>query len=65
MPSEVLIKADTFDLTALDIATRYEIYLNNKEKGLKPAPKQLSQEEMLAMIKRVKERDSGKHNSKR
>ena len=61
LPSEVLLRADTFDLHVLDLATRWEIRQNQKARGEKPQDnrKMPTQEEMMAMIKRVKERKDG------
>jgi hypothetical protein len=59
LPSEALAKASTFDLYVLDCHTRYVKYQQDSEQarsqGL-PPPKQLSQEQMKAMIERVKNR---------
>lgn len=65
LPSECLVRASTFDLYILNTSTKWENHKREEEarrsQGLNPSPKRpnLSQEEMLAMIKRVKERNSG------
>jgi hypothetical protein len=53
LPSEVMNKASTFDLVVLDAAIGFEVYLQNKSEGKKEAP-QLSQEEMMKMMERVR-----------
>jgi hypothetical protein len=57
LPSEALCRASTFDLYVLDCHTRYVRYQHNKEHakshGL-PAPQQLSQDQMKAMIQAVR-----------
>ena len=53
LPSEVMVKASTFDLVVLDAAIGFEVYLQNKADGKKEAPK-LSQEEMMAALERVR-----------
>jgi hypothetical protein len=40
LPSEVLVKATTFDLEVLDIACSYEAYKHNKAQGKTPEVKQ-------------------------
>lgn len=58
LPSEVMREASTFDLTVSQIAIDYENYINEKEQrrsqGL-PAPKKLTQDEMLDMIKKARD----------
>ena len=53
LPSEVMSKASTFDLVVLDAALGYQNYIQDKADGKKEVPK-LSQEEMMAEIKRVR-----------
>ena len=53
LPSEVMSKASTFDLVVLDAALGYQNYIQDKADGKKEVPK-LSQEEMMAQIKRVR-----------
>ena len=59
LPSEVMERANTFDLYVMDIATRYERYQQQKSqdgfgKG-PPTPKRMpSTKEMMEMLKRAK-----------
>ena len=53
LPSEVMIKASTFDLVVLDAAMGFQSYLQDKADGKKQTPK-LSQEEMMAAMERVR-----------
>ncbi len=53
LPSEVMTKASTFDLVVLDAALGYQNYMQDKAEGKKTTPK-LSQEEMMAAMKRVR-----------
>lgn len=53
LPSIVLREADTFDLHIADLSNRYENYKQELRDG-KVKPKELSQQEMLNMIKKVK-----------
>lgn len=62
LPSECLLRADTFDIEVLHVSARWEQHqreaINRQSQGLGPAPKspKLTQEQMLGMIKTVKER---------
>jgi hypothetical protein len=60
LPSEALERATTFDLYVLDVYNRRQNYEQEleeaKHRGSAPPPKKLSQEELLAMFNRVKER---------
>jgi hypothetical protein len=53
LPSEVMEKASTFDLVVLDAALGYQSYIQDKAEGKKQTP-QLSQEEMMAAMERVR-----------
>lgn len=57
LPSEALDRASTFDLYVLDTFHRYQRYQENKQRTnpSAPIPRQMSQEEMKAMIKRARE----------
>jgi hypothetical protein len=61
LPSEALDRASTFDLYVLDCHTRYVKYQQEREQaksqGL-PPPKQLSQDQMKAMIERVRSKQA-------
>ena len=58
LPSQVLAEATTFDLAVLDISAKWERYQHDKANGkLKPAGADLSQDEMLAMLQRVREQN--------
>lgn len=49
LPSEALERATTFDLYVLDVSTKWEHHRNDLANG-NTKPKQLSQEELLAMM---------------
>jgi hypothetical protein len=53
LPSEVMVKASTFDLVVLDAALGYQTYIQDRAEGKKTTPK-LSQEEMMAAMERVR-----------
>lgn len=56
LPSEALDRASTFDLRVLEIQSQWERRQRDIAEGktsVKPAPK-LSQDQMLAMIERVR-----------
>ena len=54
-------QASTFDLVVMDIGRRYEHIEDQKRKGTyRPKKPQLTQEQMEAMLKAVKERANGK-----
>lgn len=59
LPSELLSRANSFDVFVAETAVGYENYLNKKEsgKGTLPVP-ELTQEQMQAMIDRVKSREN-------
>jgi len=59
LPSQAMKNATTFDLYVLDISSRYQHYRQQVAEGkyVKPV-KQLSEQEMLAMLAKVKERKS-------
>lgn len=57
LPSEVMSRATTFDLYALDVATKHSKYQQEKYEGKNPSTKvarEPTQDELLAMIKRVR-----------
>ena len=58
LPSEALARASTFDLKVLDVSAKWERHKHRVASGEEPAkkPPKLTQEQMLAMIKRVRER---------
>lgn len=62
LPSEVIQRANTFDLVVLTAAVSYrnEQYEKAVDPDYKPKTKQLSQEEMLAMITRVRNKQENK-----
>ena len=52
LPSDVLRRADTFDLYVMDTALSFEKYHNSKDaKGLSPVP-DLTQEELMEIMKK-------------
>ena len=61
LPSEVLSRASTFDLAVIDASAKWENYrherANKTNKGV-PVAADLSQEQMMAMIRQVKEAKS-------
>lgn len=60
LPSEALGRANTFDLYVLDTHLKYNNYLRNKEQDNGGAPKlkkNYSQDELLEIIKRTREKD--------
>lgn len=60
LPSEALERATTFDLYVLDVSSRWVKYqqdlAESKAKGTAPPAQRLTQEQMLEMIRRVRER---------
>jgi hypothetical protein len=56
LPGDLLERASTFDLYVMDIGIRYEALQEQKRKGLLPDKpvKQLSPEEMKAMLERTR-----------
>ena len=59
LPSEALDRATTFDLKVLDVSAKWELRKHKVALGEEPekiTPK-LTQEQMMAMINRVKERE--------
>jgi len=62
LPSECLARATTFDLYVLNTSSQWETHKRNEVEhrvnGSKAKRPDLTQEEMLAMIKRVKERQN-------
>jgi hypothetical protein len=59
LPSQVLAQADTFDLYVLNLVAHWSKRQDNIAKGIKEPAKQLSQDEMLDMVRSVKERKRG------
>jgi hypothetical protein len=60
LPSEALERATTFDLYVLDVSAKWSKYQSDLADGKVTKPtQQLSQEQMVEMIKRVKERKQG------
>lgn len=56
LPSQALEHGNTFDLHVLDVSARWSKRQNEIAEGKTPQGKIPSQEEMIAMIQRVKER---------
>jgi len=54
LPSEALERGATFDFYVLDISTKWARYQADKAEGKVPASKMPTEQEMLAMIKRVR-----------
>ena len=59
LPSEVMVKASTFDLVVLDAALGYQSYIQDKAEG-KKAPVNATQQEMMAAMERVNKQDGNK-----
>ena len=61
LPSEALVKASTFDLYVLDCHYRYVKYQEAKAQGkdVSRTPPKLTQEQMMAMIEKVRNNPSG------
>ncbi len=59
LPSEALARANTFDLYVLDLSTKWVKYRNDVQEGRAPGPssKQLTVEQMQAMIARTRSKD--------
>ena len=55
LPSEVLGRATTLDLYVLDLSAKYQKYQHEKSQGLNPPTRKPSQEELKAMLTRVKQ----------
>lgn len=60
LPSEVIGRANTFDLYILDAALTFENYHHKKamNNGIAPAP-EYTTDELLAMVARQKEMENG------
>ena len=57
LPSEALARANTLDLVVLDASAKWERYRNERANGKHvPEKPNLTQEQMLEMIRSVKER---------
>ena len=54
LPSQVLIKADTFDLYIMDAAITFENYHKKKANSKGPIAPDLTQEELLQILKKDK-----------
>ena len=54
LPSQALAHANTFDLYVLDVSARYSKYQQSRQEGGQPETPNLSQEQMKAMINRVR-----------
>jgi hypothetical protein len=63
LPSEVLEKASTVDLYCLETAIGYETYLRKSHESGHSSNHGLSQEDMQAMIDRVRGQNDGSENS--
>jgi hypothetical protein len=60
LPSHVLANASTFDLYVSDIQMRYQNRQNKIANGVKDPVPQLSQEQMIDMVRSVKERKNAR-----
>ena len=56
LPSQALANGTTFDLHVLDVSAKWSKHQQDLAEGKSPEAKKLTQQEMLAMIARVKER---------
>lgn len=59
LPSQALAQGTTLDLYVLDVSARYSKYQQEQADGNAGATPKLSQEQMRAMIDRVKGANSG------
>jgi hypothetical protein len=67
LPSDILAKGSTFDMYVLDVATRWVKYQQEQADGKESVTKRTSrsqptQQEMLAMIERVKQKGAANGN---
>jgi hypothetical protein len=53
LPSEVLVRASTFDLFVLDISAKWDVYQNDLAEG-RTVKHALTQEQMQAMLARAR-----------
>lgn len=64
LPSEFLSKGDTFDVFVINVILEHQQYLMEVEKskadGKPIPPKKLTQEQMKAMIERVRSKNDSK-----
>ncbi len=64
LPSEFLSKGDTFDVFVINVILEHQQYMAEaeraKQEGRPPPPKKLTQDEMRAMIERVRSRNGNK-----
>lgn len=56
LPSQALERGTTFDLHVLDVSARWNKRQHEVAEGVAPKVKEPSEQEMLAMIQRAKER---------
>lgn len=61
LPSQVAASATTYDLQVFNSLMTWEQEQQDKAAGKKPAPK-LSQDDMQAMLQRVREKQNGINN---
>jgi hypothetical protein len=59
LPSEVLLRATTFDLEVLDVSLTYEAYKTNKANGVQP---EVGEDAMLQALQQVKGANNGNNN---
>jgi hypothetical protein len=57
LPSEALGRANTFDLHVLDVSTKFQQHLNEKNDGKTAKNKLPTQQDMLNMVKSVQGED--------
>lgn len=64
LPSELISKGDTFDVFIINVILEHQQYLAEveqaKQEGRAPPAKKLTQEQMKAMIERVRSNDGRK-----
>lgn len=56
LPSELLLQADTFDLMVMDVSLRYQIKMNNKQKGIIDQS-DYDQEDLQRRLRRARNED--------
>jgi len=54
LPSEVYVRANTLDLYVLDVAAKWAQHQQDRQEGRAPRVKELSQMDMLTMLKQVR-----------
>lgn len=64
LPSETMMRANTFDLFIMDAAINYESYMREQNDPNKKSKVSLSQDEMRTMLENVRGQNKG-HDDKK